>query len=363
MEEDKTIGELTRNVAGASTDFEKTNTELKRKYLIWNIEAFKTIASRVSVGVGAFGTGYPFYALDQNLEGKLPIIQEQIRYNRKLVIDGIPVQRSIWECESCLRRNYSRMPDLKTVCKPCPNMLDTLKPRKIINRLPDMDMWLVCQDGHVEEAQSELEKLLKVFGMRTSDVDPLLSMEDVSQIARMLKKGELPSIFLPIDSHIMEYSRMKELIEQVPDELMEAKEKGTKPYLPIQPKSYRKQWQYDDEAYNFVYDFLSAFTTFSFPKELQQSLDESRRRVATEHTPQELFEFLMQSATEANFRRFHNAELEDTFLKKMASWQTIKSAQESTEKAEQGSAVLGSNTSNGTNIHGNKEDSGEEQEI
>ena len=35
------------------------------------------------------------------------------------------------------------------------NMLDKLKPRKIINRLPDLAMWLVCEDGKVEEAPTE----------------------------------------------------------------------------------------------------------------------------------------------------------------------------------------------------------------
>lgn len=33
---------------------------------------------------GSFGTGYPFYALDKNFEGELPVIQEQLRYNEEL---------------------------------------------------------------------------------------------------------------------------------------------------------------------------------------------------------------------------------------------------------------------------------------
>ena len=107
MKEDITIKELTNIVESASTDFERTNTELKRKYLVWNISAFNTIASAVSVSKGSFGTGYPFYALNKDLKGKLPIIQEQIRYNRQLVVDGEPVQKSIYLCKSCLERNYS----------------------------------------------------------------------------------------------------------------------------------------------------------------------------------------------------------------------------------------------------------------
>ena len=129
-------------------------------------------------------------------------------------------------------------------------------------------------------------------------------INDVCKIAQMLKEGKFPKIFLPIDSHIIEYSKIKELIEQVPLVLEEAKKEEINPYLPIWPKSYRKEWQFDDEAYNFIYDYLSAFTEFNFPEELQESLNESRRKVGTTYTQNELFSFLMQSATKANFRRF-----------------------------------------------------------
>ena len=161
MKEDYTIKEITEKTEKASTDFEKVNSELKRKYLIWNIESFNMVASKVSVNRGTFGTGYPFYALSQDLKGTIPIIQEQIRYNRILVRDGIRIQKSIWKCESCLIRKYSQMPDLKTICKPCPNMIDELKPRKIMNRLPDIDMWIVCEDGGISEAEAEMSKLLE----------------------------------------------------------------------------------------------------------------------------------------------------------------------------------------------------------
>lgn len=152
MDKERTIKKVVEKVERASTTFEKANTELKRKYLKWNIEVFNIIAASVSVSRGSFGTGYPFYVLDKDLNGDIPIISEQIRYNRQLLRDGEIVQKSIWQCESCLKRNYEIMPDLKIICKPCPNMIDSLKPRKIINRLPDLDMWLVCEDGKVEEA-------------------------------------------------------------------------------------------------------------------------------------------------------------------------------------------------------------------
>ena len=321
MEENQeTIRSITERVAKMSTEFERNNSELKRKYLLWNIEAFNIIASKVR---GSFGTGYPFYALDSKLEGVLPIIQEQVSYNRQLIVDGRRVAPSIWECKSCLKRNYSDMPDLKVICKPCPNVEDNLKPRKIINRLPDIDMWLVCDDDKVELARTELVELLKKNSMRTSDIDPIASIEEFGEITRLLREKKLPSIFLPIDCHIIEYSKIKGLIERTPNEIREAKQNDKSPFLPIQPISYRKNWQ-SDEVYNFIYDFLSAFTPFSFSQELQEILDKSRRVVATENNREELFEALMKSATSANARRFDSIELENIFLTKMDEWSKIE---------------------------------------
>lgn len=109
--------------------------------------------------------------------------------------------------QSMYRKNYELMPDLKIICKPCPNMLDTLKPRKIINRLPDLDMWLVCKEETVKQAQEELTDLLDKYNMRTSDIDPLKSLDDVVKVATSLKDGKFPRIFLPIDSDRYTYSR------------------------------------------------------------------------------------------------------------------------------------------------------------
>ena len=322
--DEPTIGEITRKVEESSTTFEKTNTDLKRKYLIWCIDIFKKIAERVPGSRGCFGTGYPFYALDRNLNGILPIIPEQIRYNRQLVLDGEPYQDGVWKCASCLIKNYKKMPDLKTICKPCPNVPDIVKPRKLINRLPDLDMWIVVEDGKVEESQEIVSFLLAEHNIRTSDINPILTIDDIYTISRMLKSGLMPEIYLPIDTHIIEYSKLKKLIENVPDILLNAKKEGVQPYIPIHPKSYRKKWQYDDEAYNYIYDFLSAFTSFDFEPQLQQALNNSRGRVARENSQEELLHFLMESATEANFRRFQTPELEDYFIRRIESWREIQ---------------------------------------
>ncbi len=47
--------------ANASTCFEKTNSELKRLYLLKNIDIINTIMSKTPGYCGSFGTGYPLY--------------------------------------------------------------------------------------------------------------------------------------------------------------------------------------------------------------------------------------------------------------------------------------------------------------
>ena len=323
---EKTIREWIELVSSISTDFEMCNSDLKRQYFIRNIEGFNKIASMTNVCCGTFGTGYPFYVLDEELKGQLPVIQEQIRYNAELIRHATRSELEEWICSGCLPENYDDMPDLKQVCKPCPNMDSELKPRKVINRLPDIDMWMVCRDGHLEDAQEQLTKLFERFNIHTSDVDPLQSIQDVKEITDSLKKGIMPNKFLPIDAHIIEYSKIKELIEQVPFTLQRASQdpRHKSPYLPIHPKSYRKTWQYDDEAYNYIYDFLSAFTVFNFDDELRRSLDRTRKNVVERYSSTELFKFMIQSATDANKRRFRNHQLMKSFSNRMKSWEKIQ---------------------------------------
>ncbi len=134
----------------ASTIFELNNTEVKRLYILENIKKFNAIKESISNSSGTFGTGYPFYALDSDLKGELPIIKEQLRYNNELLKRIKESNKIIWLCGDCLEKRGETLPDLKQICKPCPKIDGELKPRKIINRLPDIDMWMVTPKDNVE---------------------------------------------------------------------------------------------------------------------------------------------------------------------------------------------------------------------
>lgn len=307
-------------VAEISTEFEQNNSELKRLYYLNNIIHFNHIVSQINGNYGSFGTGYPFYALGKNLEGQLPVIFEQIRYNNEL-LDAVDISaHKFWNCASCLEEKGHEMLDLKSICKPCPNMDDALKPRKIINRLPDIDMWMICDKLQVIDASRQLTKLFSEGNMHTSDINPLQTIFDMDEINESLKSGKMPQKFLPIDAHIIDYRTLSQLIEQIPYVLKQASNTNNIPFLPIHPLSFRKIWQYDDTAYNFVHDFLSSLTEYNLEENLQQLLTQIRDEIAKSYSFDELYNYLIASGPESVLKRHRTLELKNRFKERVESW-------------------------------------------
>ena len=122
--------ELCINAVKASTEYELQATELKRQYILSNVLLFNYITTLIHGYNGSFGSGYPFYALEKDLNGDLPIIIEQVRYNNELIDNINNLGITSWNCADCLVKCGDSMADLKQICKPCPNVDNELKPRK-----------------------------------------------------------------------------------------------------------------------------------------------------------------------------------------------------------------------------------------
>lgn len=309
---------ICEKAVSVSTRFEECSSNLKREYLIKNIDIINTIMSYTPGYCGSFGTGYPFYVLDDNLEGELPVIQEQIRYNNELY--GAAKDISSWSCENCLSTRGSRMPDLKQICKPCPQIKDSIKPRKVINRLPDIDMWMICADDKIEEAKVGLVKLFENYDMHTSDIDPVRTINDMEDIVSDLETGKMPSKKLPLDIHIIEYSKFSSLLDEIPFSLLNAMDMTTVPYLPIHPISLRKTWQYDDVAYNFVLDYLLSIHPFNLEERLEKKYAISKRIVVSSFTNDDLVEMLHSVAPDSVKRRLQTPQLQDRYESRVKSW-------------------------------------------
>lgn len=315
MNTDKNICEI---AATASTIFERNNTELKRQYVVKNVQVINSVMERIPGYCGSFGTGYPFYTLDSAMNGQLPVIDEQIRYNNELA--GEAAGCGTWACEECLKANGSKMPDLKQICKPCPNVKDSIKPRKVINRLPDIDMWMICEDDKVEEAKAAMVAAFNGLNMRTSDVDPVETIHEVVRIASDIQKGVMPKYYLPLDVHIIEQSKMSILLKDVPFTLLEVADTNQVPYLPIHPVSLRKTWQYDDSAYNFILDYLYSLTPFNWTPSLMKTLEISRFLVKSHFSTEDLEEMLGRVASPSVERRFATPELKLSYERRVKEW-------------------------------------------
>lgn len=269
---------------------------------------------------GSFGTGYPFYAIDSDFKEDLPVIKEQIRYNEELRTTILNAKLKKWPCESCLPVNGPYMEDLKQICIPCPRLEKELKPRKVINRLPDIDMWMVCEDTKVEEAKKELKETFDQLGMHTSDVNPIQTFKEFKEIITDLEDGKMPIKMLPLDVHVVKYSELSNLLDQVPFTILNSSNLGEVPYLPILPDSLRKKWQKDDEAYNFTLDFLYSMTDFNFEEILKQRLDYTRNLVARQLTEEKSIEMLDLVSPDSVKRRFENKTLKKSYKRRINSW-------------------------------------------
>lgn len=312
------IGEI---VADISDTYEKENGNLKITYINKNITKYRNIVRLIKTSKGNFGTGYPFY-INFNQMDKLPVIEEQLRYNNELRLAQQSVKSKVWPCETCLRRNGDIMPDLKQICKPCTKVKSELKPRKVINRLPDIDMWFICEDGTLLESSKILEEELKQAGFYTSDVDPVKTIHDLAEITDELKTGIMPKKYLPIDTHIIEYSELMKKIKSLSDEIAEGFTYEHIPYIPIHPLSLRKNWQYDDMAYNFVHDFISSFTEdyVYFDEKMLSTIRSVRKNLKSTYSIDELYNVLLDTGCESTRRRQKNPVLRKSFEERVKSW-------------------------------------------
>ena len=307
-----------KKAADASTRFERLNNDLKRRYFIKNMERINMIMEHTPGYCGSFGTGYPFYVLDDKFQGELPIIEEQIRYNNELYDASLKINE--WPCEECLNTRGSRMPDLKRYCKVCPQVDDVYKPRRVLNRLPDVDMWMICQDDKIEDAKRVMVELFKSYGMHTSDVDPVGSVDELDEIVTQLEEGKMPNKMLPLDVHIISYSEFASLLDEIPFAICNAMDNNVTPYLPIHPQSLRKTWQYDDTAYNFVLDFLLSMTPFNWERKLDRKLQLSRMVIGDMFTEEDLKAILDKVSPDSVKRRMETKQLQKSYERRVSTW-------------------------------------------
>lgn len=312
-------GTVVEKVAYMSELFEKTNTELKRRYFLNCIMEIIKIGKQSQGFKGGFGTGYPFYLLDDNFRGTLPIVREQLRYNHELVKIFDLQRLEEWPCESCLASFGKDMPDLKTECKPCGKIIDELKPRKVINRLQDLDIFFIFEEEKIEDAEKQIQETLEERGIQTSDVDPLRTFSEADEIISDIYTGKMPKIILPPDIHITTDRKIIELIAKTPEVIIKSIERNIKPELLFTPISLRKTWQYDKKPINFILDYLLSLTPLAMENnEIEKLIDTTRKEIATKYSDLELLGILDFIAPKVVKSKMD--VIEKPFQKRMGVW-------------------------------------------
>jgi hypothetical protein len=130
----------------------------------------------------------------------------------------------------------------------------------------------------------------------------------------------MPKKMLPLDVHVIEYSKFSSLLDEIPFCLFSAMEDGQVPYLPIHPHSLRKTWQHDDTAYNFALDYLLSITPFDWETRLQRKYDLSKMIVGNSFSQDDLKEMLDRVAPDSVKRRMATPQLQKRYESRVGSW-------------------------------------------
>lgn len=340
IDKNSTIFEVCKAAVDSSNSFEelgrtKIGAEAKKKYIQSNYDKYREIAGDSKHAVLMFTTGYPGYDLS------LKEIDEQYRYNNELMqqVAKRGMENMTWKCGGCLVENYHRMPDLKMVCYPCAKIPNEIKPRKILNRLPDLDVWYVYDDTKAIESDSifdsnraalmrEIESGLKKQGLETSDTNPIKAINDMAEIADTLKRGKIPAKGLPVDVHVVGLNYLKNLIASVPNYMHRSMGTDVEE-LKINPFSLRKKWDFDSQGYNYVFDFLMAFTILPYnanskimgqQKDVIDLVNQVRSEIFSMFTEEEVFDILCNVAGPSSKRRIGSPFVMNQIKQKFTDW-------------------------------------------
>lgn len=284
---------------------------LKEKYFDTQFIDFDRSVQSVEGVIGTFGTGYPFYAKKES--GGIYRIGEMTRYIRTF---KEPLDRDrkrdygAWICGVC--EVVKSLPDLKTHCKPCDSV--DFKPRDIFRALPDLDYWVIVEDGaDLEKILPTIEANIKSDGFFTSDEDVTKAIKATNQAMRDILKGNMPDTKLPIDLHVVTKSQLLSCIGDVNLALA----KGLT--VPITPISLHKKWEKADAPYDFLKDFLFSLTPNNWREsECVQALGDAR--VAAREIVGDDAVAIVSNMAEKEARQLNTPGIREALKKRVEAW-------------------------------------------
>ena len=90
--------------------------------------------------------------------------------------------------------------------------------------------------------------------------------------------------------------------------------------MPIHPYSLRKEWQKDDEAYNFILDFIYSLTPFNWDNELMELLNRDYNLMSSMIENDKIEELFLSIAPDSVKRRYKTGHLQKCLKKRIENW-------------------------------------------
>lgn len=170
------------DILDTAIKFTADESLVKGEYFSYQFNQFHEAVKDIPGVIGVFGTGYPFYAYQD--DGSIADIPEIQRYQRSFQ-SAIERDRlrayGGWLCGAC--ELACDLPDLKKYCKPCDSV--DFKPRDIFKALPDLDYWVVVEDAperELRQQELEIQARAKAFAFESSDSPTLFRLSKLQNM-------------------------------------------------------------------------------------------------------------------------------------------------------------------------------------
>ena len=262
------------DILNTAIRFTADESRAKGEYFNRQFDRFHDSVKDIPDVIGIFGTGYPFYAYQD--DGSIADIPE-IRRHQKSFQAAINRDRlrsyGGWLCGAC--ELACDLPDLKKYCKPCDSV--DLKPRDIFKALLDLDYWVVVNDtseADLRQQEKKIQECTQAASFESSDSNIIQTLETTRYAMETVLRGFQPGAMLPVDMHIITKVELLECLKATPDAIRKGRA------VSIAPRSLHKVWENTNEPYDFIKDFLFSFTPHTWnDNELLEALSSARREV------------------------------------------------------------------------------------
>jgi len=272
--------------------------------ILWRVQ--EELRQRVPQVRGGFGVGFPFHSTTSS--GELVANPEFDSYNLGF-IDTITKAKqlsrtALWECSPC----QTEADFTPTSCSDC--TLTTLKPREVMKAMPDVDMFIVCEDISPATLATIQDAAIE-GGFTQSDFDATGAIKRIGSILDSFADSAKPADYFPVDIHAVQEKPMIEALQDIA--------KGeTDITIPI--RSMYAGWK-RNEKIDFWFDFVfsGTFSPDACSEEVMQAVTQERNGLTEQYSNEAIESLVRQKSLRADVLLDYS-DTRQVFLDKIDSW-------------------------------------------